>query len=87
MKEKLPASSTLKLVNRVVTVRPVITTDAVTKISSPEAICVSVCLTYDDDSSQTLNEYLDLRLIPYDVAMNIACEIVRGWNTDSSPRK
>lgn len=55
-----------------------------TSETRPTALCVDVSLEYADDTRSTYRQFLDYHLIPYDVAMNIACEIVRGWNANTA---
>lgn len=71
------------LINRVCVVSPVLIENS----NRVSRIDVEVRLTYRDGSTDCIVQSFDLRVFPYDVAMNLACEIVRGWNNSNPSGK
>lgn len=49
----------------------------------PVGLSVDVRYVFSDDTSRTSHSFFDYSVIPMDVAINIACEIVRGWKSET----
>lgn len=65
-----------RVINRVITVSHSLNDDNV-----PTSLSIDVCVVYADGTSKDIHQLLDYSVMPVDVAMNIACEIVRGWSS------
>ncbi len=70
-----------RVTNRVVTI-----SHSLNKDNVPICLNVDVRVVFADGSSKEVNQLFDYSVVPMDVAMNIACEIVRGWHSENPKR-